>query len=148
VIGELRDPESISLALTAAETGHFVLGSLHTDNAIRTINRIIGAFAPEQHDQVRSMLSESLRAVVSQRLLPTADRTGLVPALEVMINNLAIGNLIRENKTIQLRSILQTGAEKGMCLLDQSLAQLVQSGRVSAEEALRHAEEPKLVVKR
>jgi twitching motility protein PilT len=147
VIGELRDPESIALAMTAAETGHFVLGTLHTDNAIRTINRIIGAFAPEQHDQVRSMLSESLRAVVSQRLLPTADGLGQSVALEVLINNLAIGNLIRENKTIQLRSVLQTGGEKGMCLLDQSLAQLVKSKRITAQEALRHCEDPKLVVK-
>jgi twitching motility protein PilT len=148
VIGELRDPESIALAMTAAETGHFVLGTLHTDNAIRTINRIIGAFAPEQHDQIRSMLSESLRAVVSQRLLPTADGAGQAVALEVLINNLAIGNLIRENKTIQLRSVLQTGGEKGMYLLDQSLGQLVQSGRVSAQDALRHCEDPRLMVKR
>jgi twitching motility protein PilT len=145
VIGELRDPESISLALTAAETGHFVLGTLHTDNAVRTINRIVGAFPPEQHDQIRSMLSESLRAVISQRLLPTADGNDQAVALEVMIGSLAIGNLIRENKTIQLRSALQTGSAKGMMLLDQSLADLVKAGRVKAEDALRHCEDPKMI---
>jgi len=145
VIGELRDRESISLAMTAAETGHFVLATLHTDNAIRTVNRIIGAFPPDQHDQIRSMLSESLRAVISQRLLPTADEEGVVPALEIMVNNLAVSNLIRENKTIQMRSLLQTGGEHGMVLLDNALAQLVKSGKVTRAEALRHAEDPKLI---
>ena len=145
VIGELRDPESIALAMTAAETGHFVLATLHTDNAIRTVNRIVGAFPPDQQDQVRSMLSESLRAVVSQRLLVTADEQGVVPALEVMMGTLAVANLIRENKTIQLRSMLQTSGEHGMVLLDQSLAQLVREKKVSREEALRHAEDPKLI---
>jgi twitching motility protein PilT len=145
VIGELRDTESISLAMTAAETGHFVLATLHTDNAIRTVNRIIGAFPPDQHDQVRSMLSESLRAVISQRLLVTADEQGVVPALEIMMGTLSVANLIRESKTIQLRSILQTGGEHGMVLLDQSLAQLVREKKVTREEALRHAEDPKLI---
>jgi twitching motility protein PilT len=145
VIGELRDPESISLAMTAAETGHFVLATLHTDNAIRTVNRIVGAFPPDQHDQVRSMLSESLRAVISQRLLVTADEQGVIPALEIMMGTLSVANLIRENKTIQLRSTLQTGGEQGMLLLDQSLAQLVREKKVTREEALRHAEDPKLI---
>jgi len=145
VIGELRDTESISLAMTAAETGHFVLATLHTDNAIRTVNRLVGSFPPEQQDQVRSMLAESLRAVISQRLVPTADEQGVIPALEIMVGNLAVGNLIRESKTVQLRSLLQTGSEQGMMLLDNSLAQLVKSGIVTRETALLHAEDQKLI---
>jgi twitching motility protein PilT len=142
VIGELRDLETISLAMTAAETGHFVLATLHTDNAIRTINRMTGAFPPDQQSQVRSMLSESLRAVISQRLLPTADGEGQVPALEILVMNRAIGNLIREQKTVQVRSVMETGSSHGMCLLDQSLAQLVKAGKVSYDDAVRQAENP------
>lgn len=141
-IGELRDLETISLALTAAETGHLVLGTLHTSSAIRTINRLLGVFPPEQQSQIRTMVSESLRAVVSQRLLARADGNGRVPALEVLINNKAVGNLIRDSKTFQLRSVMQTGMESGMCLLDHSLRQLVAAGTVTLEEARYHAEEP------
>ena len=142
-IGELRDLETISLALTAAETGHFVLGTLHTSSTIRTIDRLIGVFPPDQQTQVRTMLSESLRAVVSQRMVVRADGTGRVPVLEVLIVNKAISNLIRENKSFQIRSVLQTGASQGMCLLDSSLEALVKQGVITKEEALRHAEEPK-----
>jgi twitching motility protein PilT len=145
VIGELRDRETISLAMTAAETGHFVLATLHTDNAVRTVNRIIGSFPPDQQDQVRSMLSESLRAVISQRLLPRADARGMVPAVEILVVNRPVGNLIREEKTVQIRSTMQTGAGSGMCLLDASLAQLVKSGVVKRDDALLHAEDPKLI---
>ena len=120
VIGELRDLETISLALTAAETGHLVLASMHTTNSMATINRIIGAFPPEQQPQVRMMVSESLRAVVSQRLVPRADGSGRVPALEILWCNRAVSNLIREQKVYQLRSVLQTGSSQGMCLLDSS----------------------------
>jgi twitching motility protein PilT len=141
-IGELRDLETISLALTAAETGHFVLGTLHTNSTVRTIDRLIGVFPPDQQTQVRTMLSESLRAVVSQRLVARADGAGRVPALEVLVVNKAISNLIRENKTFQIRSILQTGAAQGMCLLDSSLEALVKQGVITKEEALRHCEEP------
>jgi twitching motility protein PilT len=144
-IGELRDRETISLALTAAETGHFVLATLHTDNSIRTINRLVGAFPLDQQDQVRTMISESLRAVVSQRLVRRADDSGRVPALEVLQINKAVGNLIRENKTFQIQSILQTGGGQGMQLLDQSLAELVRSGTVDREDALRQAADPKRV---
>ena len=143
VIGELRDPETISLALTAAETGHLVLATIHTDSAIRTVNRLVGAFPPEQQEQIRTMISESLRAVVSQRLVRRADGTGRVPAIEVLMVNKAVGKLIRDNKTYQLSSILQTGTGQGMCLLDHSLAELVRSGAISKEEALRHCEDPK-----
>lgn len=142
-IGELRDLETISLALTAAETGHFVLGTLHTGGAVRTIDRLIGVFPPDQQTQVRTMLSESLRAVVSQRLVAKKDGTGRVPALEVLVVNKAVSNLIRENKTFQIRSILQTGAAQGMCLLDGSLETLVKQGVITREEARRNAEDPK-----
>jgi twitching motility protein PilT len=141
-IGELRDLETIALAITAAETGHLVLGTLHTNNAIRTINRLLGVFPPNQQAQIRTMLSESLRAVVSQRLVLRADGKGRVAALEVLIVTKAAANLIRENKTFQIRSILQTGATHGMVQLDASLAELVKSRIVSREEALLHAEDP------
>jgi twitching motility protein PilT len=140
-IGELRDLETISLAISAAETGHLVLGTLHTNNAVRTINRMLGVFPPDQQPQMRTMISESLRAVVSQRLLARADGRGRVPALEVLIVTKAAANLIRENKTFQIRSILQTGAAHGMALLDASLAELVRSRVVSRDEALLHAED-------
>jgi twitching motility protein PilT len=143
VIGELRDLETVSLALSAAETGHFVLATLHTDNAIRTVNRLVGSFPADQQDQVRTMLSESLRAVISQRLLPRADGNGRVAALETMIVTRAVANLIRENKTFQIHSILQTGASQGMALLDNSIRELVQKGMVKAEDAARHVEDAK-----
>ncbi len=145
VIGELRDLETISLAMTAAETGHFVLASLHTNNAVRTINRMIGAFPSNEQGQVRTMLSESLRAVISQRLVPRSDGEGRIPALEVLVINKAIGNLIREEKTIQIRSSIQTGKAHGMYLLEQSLNELVAAGKVSREVALELADEKKLI---
>jgi len=145
VIGELRDLETISLAMTAAETGHFVLASLHTNNAVRTINRMIGAFPPGEQGQVRTMLSESLRAVISQRLVARADGEGRVSALEVLVINKAIGNLIREEKTVQIRSSIQTGKAHGMFLLEQSLNDLVAEGTITREAALELAEEKKLI---
>jgi twitching motility protein PilT len=145
VIGELRDLETISLALTAAETGHLVLATLHTDNTLRTLNRMVGAFPADQQEQVRTMLSESLRAVLSQRLLPRADGKGRVAALETLIVTKAVANLIRENKVFQIQSILQTGASQGMGLLDHSIRALVQAGTVKREEGLRHVADPKLL---
>jgi twitching motility protein PilT len=142
VIGELRDLETISLALTAAETGHLVFATLHTNNAVRTVNRLVGVFPTAQQAQIRTMVSESLRAVVSQRLLLRAGGGGRVPALEVLVNNKAVANLIRDSKTFQIRSVLQTGVAQGMALLDASLAELVRAGTVTREEALLHAEEP------
>ena len=142
VIGEMRDLETISLALTAAETGHLVLGTLHTSSAIRTINRLLGVFPPDQQAQIRTMVSESLRAVVSQRLVRRADGQGRTAALEVMINNKAVGNLIRENKTFQIHSAIQTGSRQGMVLLDSSLQQLVKDGVITKEEAQGQAEKP------
>jgi twitching motility protein PilT len=145
VIGELRDLETISLALTAAETGHLVLATLHTSGAIRTLNRIVGVFPADQQDQVRAMVSESLRAVISQRLVPAGDGQRRVPALELLVNNKAVGNLIRENKAFQLQSVMQMGAAQGMCLLDDSLARLVKEKVVTREEALRHCEDPRRI---
>ena len=145
VIGELRDLETISLAMTAAETGHFVLATLHTSNAVRTISRMIGAFPSNQQGQVRTMLSESLRCVISQRLVVAADGSGRLPALEMLVINKAIGNLIRDEKTIQIRSAIQTGAAHGMYLLEQSLNELVRGGQIEKEEALRIAEDKKLI---
>jgi twitching motility protein PilT len=145
VIGELRDLETIRLAMTAAETGHFVLATLHTANAVRTVNRMIGAFPSNEQDQVRAMLSESLRAVLSQRLVRTADGLSRVPALELLVINRAIGNLIRDEKTVQIRSSMLTGKTHGMYLLEQSLSDLVAAGKITREVALEMAEEQKLI---
>ena len=139
VLGELRDLETVSLALTAAETGHLVLGTLHTGGAIQTINRLIGLFPANEQDQARIQLSESLRAVISQRLIPRADGTGRVPAVEIMVVTRALSNLIRERKVYQIHSLLQTGREKGMRLLSDAIANLVAEGVVTREEATRHA---------
>ena len=145
VIGELRDLETISLALTAAETGHLVMATLHTDNTLRTLNRVVGAFPADQQEQVRTMLAESLRAVISQRLLPRADGKGRVAALETLIVTKAVSNLIRESKVFQIQSILQTGATHGMGLLDHSIRAHVQAGTVRREDALKHISDPKLL---
>jgi twitching motility protein PilT len=145
VVGELRDLETISLALSAAETGHLVLATLHTNNAIRTLNRIIGAFPADQQGQVRMMISESLRVVISQRLIPRADGQGRVAAIENLVVNRAVGNLIRENKTFQIHSILQTGASQGMVLLDHSIKALLDAGTISREEALLNCEDAKVL---
>ena len=142
VIGELRDLETISLAITAAETGHLVMATLHTSNAIRTINRLLSVFPPDQMSQIRRMLSESLKVVISQRLVQRADHRGQVAALEVMINNNAVANLIREDRTYQIKSILQTGRAQGQRLLDASLTQLLKERVITKKEAIQHAEEP------
>jgi twitching motility protein PilT len=143
VIGELRDLETVSLAITAAETGHLVLGTLHTNSAIRTINRILDVFPPKQQSQIRAMVSESLKAIVSQRLVPTADGTRRVPATEVLFVKPSVSNLIRDEKTFQIRSVMQTGRSEGMALLDDSLADLVKAGTVTREMARRFCEDPK-----
>ncbi len=142
VIGELRDFETISLAMTAAETGHLVFGTLHTSGAIRTVNRLLSVFPPAQQAQLRVMLSESLKVVISQHLVRRADGKGQVAALEVLVNNKATGNLIRENRTFQIKSVMQTGSGDGHRLLDASLTKLLINRVISKEEALRHADEP------
>jgi pilus retraction ATPase PilT len=127
LVGELRDLETMRLALTAAETGHIVFATLHTSSAPKTIDRIVDSFPGGEKDMVRAMLSESLRAVISQTLLKTADGKGRVAAHEIMIATPAIRNLIRENKVAQMYSVIQTGQNQGMQTLDQCLADLVRA---------------------
>jgi twitching motility protein PilT len=146
LVGELRDLETVSLALTAAETGHLVLGTLHTNSAIRTINRILGVFPPNQQSQIRTMISESLKAIVSQRLIRTADGKRRVPALEILMCNRAVGNLIREGKTFQILSVLQTGGPQGMALMETSLSALLKAGTITKDDALRLCDDPKRLV--
>jgi twitching motility protein PilT len=133
LVGELRDLETIRLAITAAETGHLVLGTLHTSSAAKTINRIVDVFPAEEKDMVRSMLSESLNAVISQVLCKRKDGAGRVAAYEVMVGTPAVRNLIREGKVAQLYSAIQTGRAVGMQTLDQSLAALVQQDLIEAQ---------------
>ncbi len=135
LVGEMRDLETIRLAMTAAETGHLVFGTLHTSSAAKTIDRIIDVFPGEEKDMVRAMLSESLRAVISQTLLKTRDGAGRVAAHEIMIGTPAIRNLIRENKVAQMYSAIQTGQQLGMQTLDQNLQELVKRNTVSMDEA-------------
>jgi twitching motility protein PilT len=140
VIGELRDRETIAMALTAAETGHLVLATLTTSNVVATISRLVGVFPPDQQRHVRTMLGESLRAVVSQRLARRADGKGRIPAFEILVSTPAVANLIRENKLQQVPSILQSGGAKGMSTLDASLERLVAVGAIDRAEAALHAE--------
>jgi twitching motility protein PilT len=135
LVGEMRDLETIRLALTAAETGHLVFGTLHTSSAAKTIDRIVDVFPAAEKDMVRSMLSESLRAVISQTLCKTKDGQGRVAAHEIMIGTPAIRNLIRENKVAQMYSAIQTGQNLGMQTLDQNLQDLVRRNVISANEA-------------
>jgi twitching motility protein PilT len=135
LVGEMRDLETIRLALTAAETGHLVFGTLHTSSAAKTVDRIVDVFPAAEKEMVRSMLSESLRAVISQTLLKTKDGSGRVAAHEIMIGTPAIRNLIRENKVAQMYSAIQTGQNFGMQTLDQNLIDLVRRNVVSSAEA-------------
>ena len=135
LVGELRDLETIRLALTAAETGHLVFGTLHTSSAAKTIDRVVDVFPAEEKDMVRAMLSESLRAVISQTLLKTKDGQGRAAAHEIMIGTPAIRNLIRENKVAQMYSSIQTGLAMGMQTLDQCLVDMVRRNIVSSSEA-------------
>ncbi len=144
LVGEMRDLETISLALTAAETGHLVLSTLHTSSAVKTIDRIIDIFPPGQKGQIRSMLSESLEAVIAQKLLLTKDGKSRVPACEVMIATTAIRNLIREDRIYQIPSIIQSGGVEGMQSLDQDLQRLVTQGSIERKTAKSIAENPKL----
>ena len=136
----MRDPETIGLALTAAETGHLVFGTLHTTGAAKTVDRIVDVFPAGEKEMVRSMLSESLRAVISQTLLKTRDGQGRVAAHEILISTAAVRNLIRENKIAQIGSALQTGQQYGMQTLDQSLQNLVRTGVISQETARAKAQ--------
>ena len=139
LVGEMRDLETTSLAITAAETGHLVMGTLHTNSASKTIDRAIDIFTADARDQVRTMLAESILAIVAQALIPRRDGKGRVAALEVLIANTAIRNLIREGKTFQIPSIIQTSQHLGMQSLDFHLKELVTKGTITKEEALKKA---------
>lgn len=140
LVGEMRDPETIGLALTAAETGHLVFGTLHTTGAAKTVDRIVDVFPAGEKEMVRSMLSESLTAVISQNLLKTHDGNGRVASHEILIANPAVRNLIRENKITQINSVLQTGQASGMQTMDQSLQSLVRQGLIAPEVARKRAQ--------
>jgi twitching motility protein PilT len=139
LVGEMRDLETISLAVSAAETGHLVFGTLHTSSAAQTIDRIIDVFPAHQQAQIRAQLSESIRGVVAQTLLKTASGKGRAAAVEVLVSTPAVRNLIREGKTFQLPSVIQTGVKEGMQTIEQSLSDLVIAGRVTQEEAMLKA---------
>src|SRR5213593_454770 len=142
LVGEMRDLETISTALTAAETGHLVFGTLHTQSAPSTIDRIIDVFAPEQQEQVRIMIANSLQAVVTQALLPTADGVGRVAALEILLPDDAVRNLIRQAKIEQVYSVMQTNTARGMQTMEQALADLALRGVVNLSEALTRSSRP------
>lgn len=139
LIGEMRDLESISIALTAAETGHLVLSSLHTQTGPLTINRIVDVFQDQRREQIRQQLSNTLQAVISQQLLPRADGRGRVVAAEFMRSTVSVSNMIREGKEHQLYSVIQTGNSQGMQTMDMALSKLVKSGAISMKVALDHS---------
>ena len=142
LVGEMRDFETISVAITAAETGHLVLSTLHTIGAASTVDRIIDVFPPHQQQQIRVQLANVLEAVISQQLIPTADGKHRVAAFEVMHANHAVRNLIREGKSHQLVSVIQTNRKMGMMTMDEALSQLYYTGRISREMAIQFAQDP------
>ncbi|MDQ6954655.1 MAG: type IV pilus twitching motility protein PilT [Mariprofundaceae bacterium] len=144
LVGEMRDLETISLALSAAETGHMVFGTLHTSSAPKTIDRIIDVFPAAEKEMVRAMLSESLKAVISQTLMKTADGNGRIAAHEIMLGTPAIRNLIRENKIPQMVSVMQTGQREGMQTLDMNLQTLLKTRKITQESAVEKCQNKKL----
>jgi twitching motility protein PilT len=142
VVGEMRDLETISTAITAAETGHLVLATLHTPDAAQTIDRILDVFPPYQQQQVKIQLADCLQAVVSQQLLARCDRPGRVLAYEIMVGTSAVRNLIREHATEQMLTILQTGAQYGMCTMDATIKSLYDQKIISYETAISRVKNP------
>lgn len=142
LVGEMRDLETISVAITAAETGHLVLSTLHTIGAASTVDRVIDVFPPHQQQQIRIQLSNVLEAVVSQQLIPTSDERGRVAAFEVMHANHAVRNLIREGKSHQLTSVMQTNRKLGMITMDEAIQQLYYNGRITRDMAIQFAQDP------
>lgn len=142
MIGEMRDRETISTAVTAAETGHLILSTLHTNTAAQTIDRIIDTFPADQQGQIRLQLSGSLLGIFSQRLIPRISG-GLVPAVELLINNAAVANLIREKRTHEINSVIETSSGEGMIDLNRSLAELVRKGEITVENAFQYSANPK-----
>lgn len=147
LVGEMRDYETIALALTAAETGHLVFSTLHTSSAAQTIDRIIDVFPPNQQSQIRSQLSTSLKCIVAQQLIPREDISGRCAVTEILINNDAIGNMIRDHKTFQIDSVIQTRGSEGMETFDMSLARLVIEGKISENRARKYAHNPQIMSK-
>ena len=148
LLGEMRDFETISIAMTAAETGHLVFSTLHTPGAASTIDRIIDVFPPSQQRQIAVQLSTALQAVVSQQLIPAADGSGMIPAFEMMTATPAIRNMIRENKIPQIDGTIYSASSETMFSMDASLASLVREGRITKEEALAHASNPEMLKRR
>jgi twitching motility protein PilT len=142
LVGELRDLDTISTAITAAETGHLVFATLHTNDAVQTVDRIIDVFPPHQQQQIRTQISITLQAVVAQQLVMKQDGSGRIPVVEIMIVNSAIRNLIREGKTYQLYSVIETGREQGMQTLDQALTDLIKRGAIHQADALAVTRDP------
>jgi twitching motility protein PilT len=147
VIGELRDLETIEMAVSAAETGHLVIGTMHTSDAATTLNRLLDVFPATQQTQIRASVAESLRGIVCQRLLPPASGAGLIMACEILVNNMAIANLVRDGKTTGLRNTMETGVREGMCLMDNVVFALWQEGKISKETALANVSNRALRVK-
>ncbi len=147
VIGELRDLDTISLAISASETGHLVIGTLSTSSAAKTIDRIIDSFPPGEQNQIRTMLSESLKAVITQRLIPGANGKVMRLALEILLGNLSIANLIRDHKTYQIHSTMQMGKKLGMCLMDESIVALLEEEKITLAAAIANVDN-KLLLKR
>jgi twitching motility protein PilT len=144
MVGEMRGPETIATAVTAAETGHLIFSTLHTNNAAQTIDRIIDSFPSGQQDQIRIQLAGSLSGIFSQRLIPRVSG-GLVPAYELLINTPAVSNLIRERRTHEINTVIETGLEEGMIDLNRSLAELVRKGEITAENAYLHSLNPNIL---
>ena len=142
MVGELRDLETTELAITAAETGHLVVGTLATSSAPKTVDRIIDSFPAGEQSQIRAMLSEALKAVITQRLIPGKDGKSMVLAAEVLIGTLPMVNLIRDGKVFQIPSMMQTGKAVGMKIMDDSIQELYQENRISAAEAYNFANNP------
>ncbi len=141
LVGEMRDPETIAAAITAAETGHLVFSTLHTIGAAPTIDRIIDVFPPHQQKQIRTQLATILVSVISQQLVPKADGSGRVAAFEIMHANPAVRNLIREEKSHQIPSIIQTSRKEGMIMMDDSLYELYQRGEIAGQQALNFSQD-------
>jgi twitching motility protein PilT len=146
MVGEMRDPETMAIAITAAETGHLVFATLHTNSASQSIHRVVDSFPPEQQAQVRAQLSGSLLGVISQRLLPRT-RGGLIPACEIMISTPAVANLIRENKIHEIPLVIETSAEVGMISLNRQLANLIRAKEITLENALSYSLDPSELLK-
>jgi len=146
LLGEMRGHETMAAAVTAAETGHLVFSTLHTNNAAQTIDRIIDTFPPAQQDQIRIQLSASLSGIFSQRLIPRISG-GMIPAFELLVSNSAVQNLIREKRTHEINTVIETGGQDGMIDMDRSLADLVRRGEISIENAYQHSLNPKILEK-